>query len=309
MATPPSPRLGAMFRCLWPPERLVPFARLVDELGLDELWLVEDCFWAGGVASTATALAVTDRVTVGLGVVPAVVRNPAVAAMELAALARLHPGRFVAGIGHGVQAWMAQIGAKAVSPLWALTETVDAIRQLLRGEEVTIDGHHVHLDHVRLVFPPEEPPRVLVGVTGPRSLAAAGAIADGVLLPEHSSPAYIEWARSQVANPAVTMSTYVWFSVADDAAAARDAMRQALTPTSSLDIQLAPLGLVASDLAGGFPDEVLATLAVVGTPADCARALTALHDAGAQTLVIVPLLDRAEEQVERFAREVVPLLR
>ena len=74
-------RVGAMFRCLLPPERLIQFARLVDGLGLDELWLVEDCFWAGGIASTATALAVTERVRVGLGVAPAVVRNPAVPRM------------------------------------------------------------------------------------------------------------------------------------------------------------------------------------------------------------------------------------
>ena len=302
-------RVGAMFRCLLPPERLIPFARLVDDLGLDELWLVEDCFWAGGIASTATALAVTERVTVGLGVAPAVVRNPAVLAMEFAALARLHPGRFVAGIGHGVQSWMGQIGARAASPLAALSETIEVVRRLLRGESVNVDGRHVHLADVGLVYPAHDLPPVLAGVTGPRSLAMAGIVADGVLLPEYSSPAYIEAARRLMANPAASVTTYAWFHVDDDREVARDAVRRSLTPTSSLDAQLEPLGLTAHDIASHVSDDVLDQLAVVGTPSECANAIAALHDAGAGSVVVIPGLDQSEAQVTRLAREVVPLLR
>ena len=41
---------------------------------------------------------------------PAVVRNAAVAAMELAAVAWYFPGPLLPGFGHGVPAWMRQIG-------------------------------------------------------------------------------------------------------------------------------------------------------------------------------------------------------
>jgi hypothetical protein len=37
-----------MFRCTTEPEALPAYARRVDELGYDELWIVEDCFFAGG---------------------------------------------------------------------------------------------------------------------------------------------------------------------------------------------------------------------------------------------------------------------
>jgi Luciferase-like monooxygenase len=97
-------RVGAVFRCSLEPELLRSYARGVEEFGYDELWIVEDCFYAGGIASAATALAATERITVGLGILPAVLRNPAATAMELAALARLHPGRVVPGLGHGVAA-------------------------------------------------------------------------------------------------------------------------------------------------------------------------------------------------------------
>jgi hypothetical protein len=46
--------------------------------------------------------------------------------MEVAALARLHPGRFIPGFGHGVRTWMEQVGAAVESPL-TLTDFDPAI--------------------------------------------------------------------------------------------------------------------------------------------------------------------------------------
>src|ERR671916_3094811 len=120
-------RLGLQFRPEWPPEELPAFARGAERHGFAELWVVEDCFLAGGPTMAATGLAVTGRLRVGIGLLPAAVRNPAVVAMELAGLARLHPGRFTAAFGHGVDAWMRQIGARPADRLGLLEETVAAV--------------------------------------------------------------------------------------------------------------------------------------------------------------------------------------
>ena len=74
--------LGIMFRREHSPENLPGFSRQVEQAGFDELWLVEDCFYGSGIASAATALACTDSIKVGLGIMPAVVRNPVFTAME-----------------------------------------------------------------------------------------------------------------------------------------------------------------------------------------------------------------------------------
>ena len=100
------------------PEHFARHAAAVEAAGLDELWLWEDCFLAGGIAASATALAATRRIVVGLGVMPAVFRDPVACAMEIATLARLHPSRFIAGLGHGVPAWMERIGALPDKPVW-----------------------------------------------------------------------------------------------------------------------------------------------------------------------------------------------
>ena len=156
--------LGAVCWPAVPPELLRDVAVAADEAGLDELWLWEDCFWGGGVAACAAALAWTSRIRVGIGVLPVPLRNVALAAMETALLCRMFPDRAIIGVGHGVQDWMGQAGVKAESPMTLLREYLPALRALLRGEKVSASGRYVHLDEVALVWP---------AVPGPPALASA----------------------------------------------------------------------------------------------------------------------------------------
>ena len=78
-----------------------------------ELWLWEDCFLEGGLTTATAALAWSEQLRVGVGLLPVPLRNPALTAMELATVARLWPGRLVATLGHGVADWMAQVGGRS----------------------------------------------------------------------------------------------------------------------------------------------------------------------------------------------------
>ncbi len=180
--TSPHPLLGLAFVPTLPPERLQPLARTVEEAGLDELWVWEDCFKEAGVASAAIALTATERLTVGLGLMPAPLRNVALTAMEVATLARAFPGRFVPGVGHGVQHWMGQVGGRVSSPLTLLREYATALRSLLDGAEVTTSGRYVNLDQVKLDWPPQQRVPLLLGGSGPKSLALCGELGDGTIL-------------------------------------------------------------------------------------------------------------------------------
>lgn len=181
-------RLGVMFDRDLPPESLIPFCRELDTAGVDDLWVVEDLGWTGSISSAATALAVTERLRVGIGIAPAPLRNPALLAMELGNLARLHPHRLAAGIGHGVQDWMRQVGALAPSPLALLEETVVAVRALLRGETVTLQGRAVRIDGVSLVHPPAAVPPVLAGSYGPARWSCPGGWRRARSCPKASAP-------------------------------------------------------------------------------------------------------------------------
>jgi 5,10-methylenetetrahydromethanopterin reductase len=327
------PSIGVMFQRDVPPEALAARASLIESLGFDDMWVVEDLFFSGGIAQAGAALAATRTLQVGIGILPAMARNPVYAAMELATLARLYPHRVLAGVGHGMQDWMARVGALPRSPLKALEETMLVIGRLLSGETVSLDGDFVTVSEARLQHPPGIAPPLLAGVRGPNSLRLAGRAADGAILAEPTSVAYSLWAREQLASgaavgqmPRPTLVSYTWLSIDRDLDVAIERVRPMLASIPgglaepSVRSQLLPLPFSAELIAvleGTEDQEVLARqlkrewvreLAIVGTPADCANEIRRRGEAGVDRIVLVPLPDRIDEQVRMFGHEVLPLL-
>jgi alkanesulfonate monooxygenase SsuD/methylene tetrahydromethanopterin reductase-like flavin-dependent oxidoreductase (luciferase family) len=193
------PKVGVVFRPQLPPERLRDCIGLAESAGLDDVWLWEDCFAEGGLTTAAAALAWSGSLRIGLGLMPVPMRNPALAAMEVATLARLFPGRFIPAAGHGAQDWMEQIGGRVPSPVTLLSEWVTAVRSLLHGQAVTVSGRYVRLNRVALDWPPAVVPPLLVGARGPRTLALAGELADGLVLDADIEPGGVRQAVATAA--------------------------------------------------------------------------------------------------------------
>ncbi len=322
--------LGIMFRREHPPEKLPDFAIQAEKAGFDSLWLVEDCFYGSGIASAATALSVTGHIKVGLGIMPAVARNPVFTAMEIATLTRLFPGRFFPGIGHGVAGWMRQIGALPPSQLRALDEVAGSVRRLLHGEKVTYQGRQVQLQDAQLLFPPGQVPPISLGVRGPKSLALSGRVADGTILAEFAPPAYVSWAREQINNGINEaghgrphhLTVFAYTCLEDELDVARRQLRPlvaAALANGKIDAQIAPLGILPevkklleeggkTHLEQHLPDEWIDLLNVVGPPDRCVEAIGRLVEAGADSVVLVPLPHKGVEELERFADRLLPLL-
>ncbi|MFF4703895.1 LLM class flavin-dependent oxidoreductase [Streptomyces sp. NPDC001288] len=288
--------LGAVFRPQLPPERLRDVVRVGEEVGLEELWLWEDCFREGGISTAAAALAWSERMRIGVGLLPVPLRNVAVTAMEAAALHRMFPGRAILGVGHGVQDWMGQVGARADSPLTLLHEHLDALRALLRGERLTVDGRYVRLDDVALDWPPAGPVPVFAGAEGPRTLRLSGAAADGTVLTSSTSPDGVRRARRIVEEGRAAAGR--------DAAEPHEVVVYLLTATgpgaaARLRAELAAEGL-----------ESVSGLGVAGDAGAVAEAVRRLAEAGADTVVLQPTGDEPDpEGFVRFtAEEVRPLV-
>ncbi|MEO1062887.1 MAG: LLM class flavin-dependent oxidoreductase [Actinomycetota bacterium] len=311
--------LGVCFDRTFPAGEVIPWARDVEAAGLDDLWVIEDCFFTAGVSLAAAALATTDELHVGLGILPAVARNPAITAMEIATLAGIAPGRLLAGIGHGVGSWMAQMGAATPSPLTTLDEVISTVRRLLRGEEVTFQGREVSLDAVRLDAPPDPVPPVLAGVRGPRSLALAGRVADGLVLAELAGPTYVRWARELAAGAPIT-AVFVATSLDDDRTVARRRIAPFLVEVlteSNVAIEMAPGHDDAVAAAAEGPDALLdlpdawwREVGAIGDPDDVVAHVAALAAAGADRVAFFPppVLDAAKELVGSLG-ELAPALR
>lgn len=67
--------VGVVWRPDFRPGALAGFAGAAEQAGVDELWLWEDCFLQGGIAQAAVALAETRSLVVGIGVLPAPLRE------------------------------------------------------------------------------------------------------------------------------------------------------------------------------------------------------------------------------------------
>lgn len=295
---------------------VVEVAEALEAADVDQLWVIEDCFYTAGISLAATALARTERLTVGLGILPAVARNPAITAMELATMANLAPGRLLAGIGHGVQEWMDQMGARPASPLTALDEVITVVRRLLHGESVTFDGRYVTMRDVALDAPPHRVPPVLAGVRGPKSLALAGRVADGVVLAEGAGPTYVRQALDTAGTPdPFRVSVFTALGIHDDAAIARRIMAPyvagmlddggpAVRAHPHIDEILERHRDRGVDGIVDMPADWWIELGAIGTFDDAVRHAGALVDAGAEDVTFFPgpTVESAREDLDHVTR-------
>lgn len=302
-------RVGVQIAATTLPAEIAGIAAAAERLGFGELWLAEDYFDLGGIASAATALAATREVPVGLGVVSVRARHPAVTAMEFATLGGAFPGRFMAGIGHGATAWLEQMGLVPGSPLRSLGAGARAVRRLLDGEELSEDGDYARFSDVRLRFPPPERVPLYFGVHGPRSLELAGEVADGTLLGWFSSPDYVAWARERIDEGRAragrsdrhALVVLCVLSISDDDPdAARDELAEwaswflagmsdqpQMQATASGRELAAAVSTRPSD-EPVLPAELLDGFMAAGDTAACRAFVGRLLDAGADRVVLVP---------------------
>ena len=303
------------------------YAQMAESCGFEAVWQAESRLVREATVPMAAFAAVTERITVGVGVMPVVFRNPVATAMEIATLARLHPGRFVAGLGHGVPGWMEQVGALPAKPMRALEETVSSVRRLLDGERFSLEGDHVSLRDVCLEHPPRVRPPVVLGVRRPLGLKVSGRSADGTILAEPSPPSYVQWARERIEEGRAAagrtdphrLTVFVKGRVDPDRTLAREVLAGFVTK-DSVAAQLAPLGRDAefdelrllgdpAVIASRIPDDLVDLLAAAGTPEQVVASLRGVADIGVDAIAFVPVGPNPDEQLHLLATEVAPAVR
>lgn len=289
-----------------PASAVLDYARGVERAGFDELWVVEDLGFRGGFSQSAAVLAATGRLTVGIGILPAAARNIAFCAMEVATLAQLFPGRVQVGVGHGMPGWMRQAGCWPARPLTYLSEYAHALSSLLTGGRVDGPVSGGQVDDLQLApsSVPAVVPPLLLGVRGPRSLAASGRLADGTVLAEPCTPEYVRAALNDIAPQGEhRVVAYNVAAVDEDPGAAVRSARTGLQWVGDPDWapHLAPLPF-AADLAAAraaatsreefaerLPSAWVQQLALAGTRGQVRTRIDELNAAGVTSNVLIPI--------------------
>lgn len=178
-------------------DELVDAARRAERAGAEAVW-VPELHRSATVAAAALAQA-TSETRVGTAIALAFTRSPMVTALEAMDIDELAGGRFVLGLGTGVQRLNEQWhNARFGKPVRHLRETVRNIREFIdvctTGQEITLDGEYepMRIRGYQRPFPvARRQIPIYLAAMGPAMTRLAGQIGDGWISHELCSPRYL----------------------------------------------------------------------------------------------------------------------
>jgi 5,10-methylenetetrahydromethanopterin reductase len=294
-------------------------AKAAEAAGLSSVWFAENLFARGILPAAAACAVATQRLGIGAGVFNPYNRHPSLIAMEIGALDELAGGRVRLGIGSGVGSAVERMGSSYARPVTALGEAIAIVRALLAGEEVTFAGEVFKVDRVKLDYAPRRDIAIFMAGRGDRSLALCGERADGLLVSNMCTAAFVarsaalvrEAAARARRSGALGVVRYMPCCVREDraeaiAAAKRavgemlpvywrlgqrlEGAKQALTMDSGIseaEFAAAAERLRAGEDAAAVLDaRFVSAFAIAGTAADCAAQVAATGRAGVTELAL-----------------------
>ncbi len=281
----------------------------LEAAGFDSVWHAE--VQVEPVVPLAAIAARTSRIRIGTGIA-VWTRSPVTAALTALNLDALSGGRFVFGLGTGPKIFNELFyGLSYERPAESMQDYIAAIRAVWSagsGEPVT---HESSVERFRITgyarSVPQQRPQVPVylAAVGKRMLQVAGAAADGVLLNVLTSPRYLhEYAFEHLASGAaqqgrsldeLAKSTVCLTAVSDDGDRARSWARQTIAWYSVIpyfdttfalhgferEVATARAAAARGDVEAqtrAITDDMVATYALAGTPAECQSQLAAFSD-------------------------------
>lgn len=166
-------------------EAVRALALMTEEQGFHGLWL-GSAFGFDPIMALALAGPVTQRITLGVAVIPTWPRHPVVAAQQAATANAACTGRFRLGVGPSHVPVMGMYGIDADRPVSHSREYLDVVRTLLRAGAVDHQGERfrvqafLDVEGAGIGSPATAPP-VLLAVLREQMARVAGGHADGAL--------------------------------------------------------------------------------------------------------------------------------
>jgi probable F420-dependent oxidoreductase len=281
-----------------------------ERLGYDSIWVGDHIAFTipilDPLLQLAHAAAYATRLSFGTGVYLAPLRHPGPTAKMVATLDHLTGGRLIFGVGVGGEfpGEFAACGVPVAERGQRLTEIIPLLKKLWSGEKVSSDGRFYPIPPTQMLPAPRQPggPPIWCGGRQPAALKRAGELADGyisyVVTPEMYAEALakIEAAAATAGRRLSRFGTgHLLFTRIDESyEQALEAATRTLSVRYNMDFRRAAQRYAA-----------------LGSPADVAARIGEFRDAGLRHVVVdlVGPFEERDRQIERFATEVMPLLR
>jgi 5,10-methylenetetrahydromethanopterin reductase len=328
-----------------PLEEMLASARVMDEAGMDTIWLAEAYPWwrkHGMEARSSTVVSAlmareTRRLTIGWGIISPFTRHPVQVAMDARVVQEAAgPDRFLLGFGTS-KIFLNNARSQTSKTLGPMRDAVAIVRGVLGGDAFEYQGETWSASVPALsphAHSPRGAPPVYVAATAPKMMALAGEIADGCLTASITTPAFVRYAREQVAADVDIGCTVVASIHESDRDAGRDGAREIAgmylankfqNIRGSADTLLELAGIEMEELApvaeamerGGrlaAKAEVTDSLLdrcrpIAGTPGDCIEAIEEYEAAGCTHVMLELWGESRHEQIRLFGEKVLPHVR
>jgi F420-dependent oxidoreductase-like protein len=263
------------------PSDVVAEARRAEDEGFATAWSVHFTRAYDALTTLAVAGTVTERIELGVGVVPTYPRHPLALAQQAVTAQTFCGGRLTLGVGVSHRPVVEGMhGLAYASPAAHMREYLSILGPLLRGEPVQFAGEHYRVDG-GFAVPGAADVSLLVGALSPRMVHVAGELADGVITwlagPRTLSALVVPGLTAAAAGraaPRVVAALPV--AVTDDPSAARSVAEEAFGRYNGME-----------NYRRLFEREGVASvgeLAVVGTEADVEKQLRSYADIGVTDL-------------------------
>ena len=328
-----------------PLEEMLESARVMDEAGMDTVWLAEAYPWwrkhgmeaRGSTVVSALMAQATERLTIGWGIISPFTRHPVQVAMDARVVQEAAgPGRFLLGFGTS-KIFLNNARMQTKKTLGPMRDAVTIVRGVLGGERFEYDGETWSADVPALASDAHAPrgvPPVYVAATAPKMQALAGEIGDGCLTPSITTPAFVRYTCENV-KADIDIGCTVVASIHDsDRAAGRDGAREiagmylankvqnikgaADTLLDLAGIEVEEIRPVAEAMERGgrlaakeqVTDSILDRCKpIAGTPDDCIAAIAEYRDAGCTHMMLELWGENRHEQIRLFGDRVLPHVR
>jgi 5,10-methylenetetrahydromethanopterin reductase len=338
-------RIGVMQLTMEPLDEMLESARVMDRAGMDTIWLAEAYPWwrkHGMEARSSTVVSAlmareTEQLTIGWGIISPFTRHPVQVAMDARVVQEAAgPGRFLLGFGTS-KIFLNNIRSQTKKTLGPMRDAITIARGVLGGEPFEYEGDTWSASVPGLqpeAHTPREVPPIYIGATAPKMQALAGELAEGVLTPSITTPAFVRYTRGNVGEELDVGCTIVASIHESDRDAGRDGAREiagmylankfqnikgaADTLLELAEIEMDELAPVAEAMERGgrlaAKAEVTDSLLdrckpIAGTPEDCIAAVEEYREAGCTHVMLELWGDRRHDQIRLFGEKVLPYVR
>lgn len=305
-----------------PPSRLLEAVKHAERAGFDaamcsdhfEPWSVRQGHSGYAWSWLGAALEAT-RFSLGVVTAPGQRYHPAIAAQKIATLAEMYPQRFWAAIGSGEA-----INEHITGDPWPekeerdarLVETIDVMRRLLAGEEISTDGR-VRTDRARIWSLPESPAPLFAAAVSTQTAREVAAWADGVITvdqPRDALREFMDAYREAGGRGPIAVQVHLSWAPTDGKARAiaHDQWRQSLVPPH-LAWELDRPQDFDERTADVTPEQVSETLLCSADPARHLEHLTGIAELGVDRIYLHHVGTEQAGFVDTFGEHVLPALK